>query len=119
MLPETLKKIVDGTPGAQGVIIMGFDGIAIEQYKTRSAQDVDLETIVTEFSFRFDELRKAAESLDLGGVTDITIKMDRGTLLFRSLNEEFFVVTLLDDAKGFGQGRWRLRAAQKPLLSDL
>ncbi|MCA9717574.1 MAG: roadblock/LC7 domain-containing protein [Myxococcales bacterium] len=119
MISETLKKIVEGTPGAQGAIIMGFDGIAIDSYKTRGAQDVDLDTIVTEFSFRFDELRKAADSLDLGGLSDVTVKTERATILLRVLSQEFFAVVLLGDAKGFGQGRWQLRSKQSQIMKDL
>ena len=114
---DTLKSIVDKIPGAQGAILMGFDGIAVEQYDGDGSSNI--EGIATEFSFRFIELVKAARSLDLGSPTDITIKAERGTLLVRCISDEFFAVVLLDENCNFGKGRWVLRSATPELLASL
>lgn len=116
-MKDTLKSIVDKIPGARGAILMGFDGIAVEQYDVDGG--VDLEGIATEFSFRFVELLKASKALDLGTLSDITIKAERGTLLVRCLSEEFFTIVLLADSKSFGKGRWVLRSAAPELLASL
>jgi predicted regulator of Ras-like GTPase activity (Roadblock/LC7/MglB family) len=116
-MKDTLKSIVEKIPGARGAILMGFDGIAVEQYDGDGG--VDLESIATEFSFRFVELLKAAKALDLGALTDITIKAERGTLLVRCLSEEFFTIVLLGDSTHFGKGRWVLRSAAPELLASL
>ena len=114
---DTLKSIVDKIPGAKGAILMGFDGIAVEQYDGGSGADI--EGIATEFSFRFVELLKATKALDLGALTDITIKAERGTLLVRCLSEEFFTIVLLEDSGSFGKGRWVLKSAAPDLLASL
>lgn len=114
---DTLKSIVEKIPGAKGAILMGFDGITVEQYEGDSG--VDIESIATEFSFRFVELLKAAKALDLGSLSDITIKAERGTLLARCLSDEFFTVVLLSDPASFGKGRWVLRSAAPELLASL
>jgi predicted regulator of Ras-like GTPase activity (Roadblock/LC7/MglB family) len=114
-----LQKIVEDTPGARAAILMGFDGIAIEQYVRPEDADSDIEALAMEFSFRFLDLRKAAESLDLGEVSDITIKAERGAILVRVLNPEFFVATLLSDAGHFGKGRWLLRSTAASIASQL
>jgi predicted regulator of Ras-like GTPase activity (Roadblock/LC7/MglB family) len=119
MLSDTLKKIVDGTPGAKGAILMGFDGIIIELYKAKGSEDLDLDTLMTEFSFRVDELRKAAESLELGVVSEISIKTADGALLFRTISEEFFSAVLLSDSAHCGQGRWRLRSTIGEITAEL
>ncbi|MEM6996777.1 MAG: roadblock/LC7 domain-containing protein [Myxococcota bacterium] len=119
MLPETLKKIVDETPGALGAILMGFDGIAVMQHLADDAQLEDIESTAMEFSFRFIELRKAAESLEMGEIADITIRAAERTLLCRVLNEEFFVALLLADAGHFGKGRWLLRSTAPALTAEL
>ena len=113
-----LQKIVEETPGARGAIIMGYDGIVIERYKARGSEDFDIDTVVTEFSFRFTELRKAAESLDLGTATDIVLKMERGTMLFRGLTEEYFIVMVLGHSGQMGRGRWKLRQAVPELRAE-
>ncbi|HEY8377825.1 MAG TPA: roadblock/LC7 domain-containing protein [Nannocystis sp.] len=114
---DTLKSIVDKIPGAKGAILMGFDGIAVEQYDVDAS--VDIERIATEFSFRFLELVKAAKALDLGPLTDITVKAEHGTLLVRCLSDDFFTVVFLGDSANFGKGRWVLRSAAPELLASL
>ena len=98
---------------------MGFDGIAVMQHVAEGHEDRDLESVAMEMSFRFMELRNAAKALDMGKVSDITIKMDGGTVLCRVLSDEYFVCTLLDDPGHFGKGRWALRSASPRLIEDL
>jgi predicted regulator of Ras-like GTPase activity (Roadblock/LC7/MglB family) len=119
MLADALNKIVENTPGAAGAILMGFDGIAVMQHMNEAFAERDLESIAMEMSFRFMELRKAAEALDLGPISDITVKADGGTILCRVLSDEYFVCALLDDPAHFGKGRWILRSTAASLNEDL
>ncbi len=119
MLVDTLRKIVEDTPGATGAILMGFDGIAVMQHLAKGHERSDIESMAMEFSFRFIELRKAAQSLDMGEISDITIRAQGGTVLCRVLNEEYFVAAVLHDSAHFGKGRWMLRSAAPELLSEL
>lgn len=119
MISDHLKKIVEQTPGAVGAILMGFDGIAVMQHIAEGHEDRDVESVAMEMSFRFMELRNAATALDMGGVSDITVKMDGGTILCRVLSNEYFVCTLLDDPGHFGKGRWALRSTASAIIDDL
>lgn len=119
MLFDTLKSIVDETPGATGAILMGFDGIAVMQALAKGSEKVDIESTAMEFSFRFIELRKAARSLDMGDISDITIKAAGGTVLCRVLSEEYFVAVVMHDAAYFGKGRWMLRSKAAELVAEL
>jgi len=119
MLSDTLRKIVDKTPGAAGAILMGFDGIAVMQYLAEGCEDVDLESAAMEFSFRFIELRKAAAALNMGDVSDITIKASRQSVLCRVISDEYFVAVLLTDIGNMGKGRWTLRMSAEDLMSEL
>src|SRR5690606_17059467 len=103
--------------GAKGAILMGFDGIAVEQYDGDAS--VDIQRIATEFSFRFLELPKAAKALDLGSLTDITVKAEHGTLLVRCLPDDGLTLGRLGDAAHFGRGRWVLRSAAPELVASL
>ncbi len=117
-MDEILRNIVDKTPSAQGAILMGFDGIAVEQW-VREGLDLDIESMAMEFSFRFLELRDAAASLEMGQISDITLKAEFGTILVRVLSSEFFVAVLLESAGHMGKGRWVLRSQSKALAADL
>jgi predicted regulator of Ras-like GTPase activity (Roadblock/LC7/MglB family) len=119
-MDEILQKIVEGTPGAKGAILMGFDGITVEQWvKPEFQKDLDIESMAMEFSFRFLELRDAANSLEMGMISDITIKAEYGTVLVRVLSQEFFVTVLLENAAHMGKGRWLLRSQANALSADL
>ena len=115
---ESLTKIVENTPGAKAAILMGFDGITVEQYLAEDA-DTDIESLAMEFSFRFIELRNAAESLEMGEVSDIAVKAEFGTVLARVLTDEYFVAVLLESAGHFGKGRWMLRSMAGSLAAEL
>jgi predicted regulator of Ras-like GTPase activity (Roadblock/LC7/MglB family) len=117
-LTETLQKIVHNTPGATGAILMGFDGIAVMQYMADDS-DIDVESAGMEFSFRFIELRRAAQSLNMGEVSDITVKTDRQAILCRVLSEEYFVAVLMRDSAHMGKGRWVLRTSASELMGQL
>lgn len=119
MLFDTLRTIVEQTPGATGAILMGFDGIAVMQALAKGREKTDIESLAMEFSFRFIELRKAAHALDMGDVSDITIKAAGGTVLCRVLNEEYFVAVVMHDAAQFGKGRWMLRTKADELAAEL
>jgi predicted regulator of Ras-like GTPase activity (Roadblock/LC7/MglB family) len=114
MIGETLKSIVDKIPGAKAAALMGLDGYAVEKY-IGGTELGDIETVATEFI----EMLKAARALDLGAVSDITVKAERGTLLARFLSEGYFSIVLMTDNANFGKGRWVLRAASKELLENL
>jgi len=119
MLNESLEKIVQNTPGAAGAILMGFDGIAVMQYVAPEHAEIDIESTAMEFSFRYVELRQAAESLDMGEVTDITIKADNRSVCCRVLSDEYFVAIVLADSSHIGKGRWMLRSTSGELQSEL
>jgi predicted regulator of Ras-like GTPase activity (Roadblock/LC7/MglB family) len=119
MLGDKLKKIVDSTPGAVGAILMGFDGIAVMQHLVDGARELDLESTAMEFSFRFMELRRAAQSLEMGEVQDITVRGDHQTIVCRVLSDEYFVAIVMTEPAYLGKGRYLLRAAAPALLEEL
>ena len=99
---------------------MGFDGISVAQWvKPEFEAETDIESIAMEFSFRFLELRDAATSLEMGIVTDITLKAEFGSVLVRVLSQEYFVTVLLTDAGHMGKGRWLLRSQAKALRTEM
>jgi predicted regulator of Ras-like GTPase activity (Roadblock/LC7/MglB family) len=117
---EILQKIVENAPGSKGAILMGFDGIAVEQYVRPEFTDaMDIESMAMEFSFRFLELRDAASSLEMGAITDITLKAEYGTVVVRVLSSEYFVAVVLAEPTNMGKSRWLLRSNAQALAADL
>ncbi|TPV93310.1 MAG: hypothetical protein B7733_21130 [Myxococcales bacterium FL481] len=116
---ELLQKIVESTPGAKAAILMGFDGISVAQFVAPQDDELDVESMATELSFRFMELRTAAASLEMGSLSDIAIQAEYGTVLVRVLSEEYFVAVLLERTGHFGKGRWVLRSTARALAAQL
>jgi predicted regulator of Ras-like GTPase activity (Roadblock/LC7/MglB family) len=118
MFKEPLQKIVDNVEGGIAGLVMGFDGIAVESY-TREGHKMDINTVGMEFSFILSQLRKAADILDVGGVTEISIKAEKLTIVVRVLNSDYFLALALGPEGNFGKGRYLMRVVAPRLQAEL
>jgi predicted regulator of Ras-like GTPase activity (Roadblock/LC7/MglB family) len=107
MFNEILQRIVDGTSGALGAILMGYDGIAIDQY-FRDSEDLDLSLVAVEYSNVLKEIRRTAEILDTGAMEEVSVKTERLMVIIRTLNDEYFIALTLKCDGNFGKGRYLL-----------
>lgn len=118
MFSDILQRIVDGTAGGIGAVLMGYDGIAIEQFFAPD-QEIDLQMVVVEYSNVLKEIRKTADILSLGDMEEICIRTDRFILVIRMLNEEYFVALIIGCDGNFGKGRYLLSREGANLLEAL
>ena len=72
MFREALQQVVDGTEGAIAAILMGYDGIPVEQYLAGDTS-LNVESIGMEFSVVLSQIRKASEMLEAGAAREVTI----------------------------------------------
>lgn len=120
MFREVLREVVERTEGGVAGLLMGFDGIAVEQYvKEATTEAVDIETVGMEFSVILKDVRRAAELLEAGSAQEISIQAERMTTVMRVLNDEYFVAVTLEPHGNFGKARFLLRTASSKLLSEL
>jgi len=117
MIADTLQKIVENSPGAQGAILVDADGIVIDQFAGEST--IDLESMAQELSARLLALRQMAESLEMGDLREFVLKADNATLAVYFLNNNMFAVLVLGAVANLGKGRWKLRSAAVSLNSEL
>lgn len=118
MFKEPLQKIVDNVEGGIAGLVMGFDGISVESY-TRNGDKMDINTVGMEFSFILTQVRKAAEILDVGGMTEISIKAEKLTIVIRVLNSDYFLALALGPDGNFGKGRYLMRVVAPRLQAEL
>lgn len=118
MFRDQLQDLVNNTPGALAGVLMGFDGIGVEQYVS-SKESMDVTTVTMEFSFLFSQIRKMAGDLRLGDLQDIQITTDRYQLLLRCLSKDYFVALLLEANALAGKGRYRLRLQGAKIQEEL
>jgi predicted regulator of Ras-like GTPase activity (Roadblock/LC7/MglB family) len=118
LFAETLKKIVDNVDGGIAAVIMGLDGIPVETY-VRQADRVDVTTVAMEFSFILTQVRKAGESLAVGGLEEMAVKAQRLMLVCRMVSPQYFVAVVLAPEGNFGKARYLCRLATPTLVAQL
>lgn len=119
MFREVLQEVVERTEGGVAGLLMGFDGIPVDQYVREDAAGMDVETIGMEYSVILKDIRKAAELLEAGGAREVSIQAEKLTTVIRLLNEEYFVAVTLTPDGNYGKARFLLRTAGSKLLSEL
>ena len=118
MFAETLKKIVDNVDGGVAAVIMGLDGIPVETY-VRQVDKVDVNTVAMEFSFILGQVRKAADSLQVGNLEELSVKAQRLVLVCRMISPQYFVAIAISAEGNFGKARFLARMATPSLVAQL
>jgi predicted regulator of Ras-like GTPase activity (Roadblock/LC7/MglB family) len=118
MFKDLLRDTVERTDGAIGGLIMGFDGITLEQY-VRLGKALDIETLGMEWSVVLGQISTAAEQLDAGEAQEVSIRAAKLTTVIRLLNKEYFIALALAPNANTGKGRYLLRTAAPKLLEEL
>jgi predicted regulator of Ras-like GTPase activity (Roadblock/LC7/MglB family) len=114
-----LREIVDGCSGGIGAVLMGVDGIPIEQVTASAATARELAdeiaTAGTEFGRILDEIRKASDAVGGGALHEATIVLSGMTLVLRSIDEDTFLALALAPDGNLGKARYLMRR-QLPAL---
>jgi len=118
LFAEALKKVIDNVEGGIGGVIMGLDGIPVETY-TRQPDRLDITTVGMEFSFILAQVRKAAESLQVGSCEEMAVKAERLFLVVRMLDARYFIAVALTPDGNFGKARYLMRLAAPRLTEQL
>ena len=117
MFGTKLGETVKGVGGGKAAILMGFDGIPVDQFAGDSEQDI--ETIGMEFSVLLKEVRKAAELLDAGLAEELTVRAEKLTTVLRIVNEEYFVALAIAPDGNLGKARYLLRMIAPEFAREL
>jgi predicted regulator of Ras-like GTPase activity (Roadblock/LC7/MglB family) len=107
MFKETLEKVVTSCSGGVGAVLMGFDGIAIDQFVS-DENTLDLNQVAIEFANVTKEIRRAAEVLKIGLLQEVSIKTDRYYVIIHALTDDYFIALTLTRDGNYGQGRYLL-----------
>lgn len=118
MFAEILRKVVDNVDGAIAAVIMGLDGIPVDSY-VRQANAVDVTTVGMEFSFILTQVRKAGDSLQVGGLEEMSVKAQRLHLVCRMVTPQYFIAVALTPEANAGKVRYLTRLAQPALVAAL
>lgn len=115
---DILKTSVHAVDGGLASVVMGFDGIAVEQY-VNDGSGVDVQTLGVEYSSALTEVRRTADALASGNVQEVAVTTERALVLLRPVNPDYFVALVLKHDGNFGKGRYILRRAARALADEM
>ncbi|AJE02907.1 roadblock/LC7 domain-containing protein [Geobacter pickeringii] len=107
---EALKGIVESVEGGLGAVIMGYDGIAIEQYH-RDDTGMDLNLMAVEYATVIKEVKRTVEVLDTGEMEEVSVNTGQTRIIVRAINDDLFLLLTLHHDGNYGKGRYLLRRA--------
>lgn len=113
---EILKDLVNGTEGALGAIIVGTDGIPVDEFTVSS--EMDLQSMTVEYASLLKEIEKGSRAAQLGSTKEVSVIADRAMIMLRRLNEDYFLVLVIKADGNFGKGRFLLRMSVPKLLKE-
>jgi len=118
MFKQVLKEVVDGTEGGVAGLLMGYDGIEVDQY-VRGDSPIDIQTVGMEYSVILSGVRQAAEMLEVGAALEVSIKAEQLTTVVRYLTDEYFIAMTLVPGANVGKARYMLRTRGTRLVAEL
>ena len=117
-MKEILKSSVTAVEGGLASVVMGFDGVPVEQF-VQDGAPVDIETLGVEYSNALTEVRRTADALASGAVQEVAVVTDAALVLMRPVNPEYFVALVLSADGNIGKGRFVLKRAARALASEM
>lgn len=113
---DILKELVNGTEGALGALIIGTDGIPVEEFSVGG--DIDLQSMTVEYTTLLKEIEKGSRAARLGSTNEVTVIAEKAMIMLRRLNDDYFLVLIIKPDGNFGKGRFLLRMSAPRLLKE-
>ena len=115
---EMLKTLVKECSGALGGVIMGYDGIAIEEYLADTS-GLDVQTLAIEYASVLKEIKRTVGVLKTGELEEVSIISELCSVIVRGVSDDFFVALVLAANGNFGKGRYLLKREAPKLREAL
>ncbi len=113
---DILKEVVQGTEGAMGALVVGVDGISVEEFTLD--KEIDLQSMTVEYATLLKEIEQGSQASQLGSTREVTVIADKAMIMLRRLNDEYFMVLIIKPDGNFGKGRFLLRMSVPKLLKE-
>lgn len=117
---EHLQEIVQGVEGAIACSLMGVDGIEVDTVTAGSGGgDVDVKSLLIEYSGVLRSARDAAELHSAGGIAEFSVNTDKLITVARLVSPEYFMVVALKPEGNYGKARYLLRISAPKVKAEL
>jgi predicted regulator of Ras-like GTPase activity (Roadblock/LC7/MglB family) len=115
---DHLEDVCRGVDGAVACSLMGVDGIEVDTHLA-SDSDLDLKSLLVEYSEIFRSARLAAVAHQAGGVVELSINSDKLVTVARLVSPDYFMVVALTPEGNYGKARYLLRIAAPRVRAEL
>ena len=105
---DILKQIVDSFEGCIGGIVIGIDGIAVEQYMKEN-ENIDFQNVGAEYMNLMKTVTDTSSTLGFEEPEQLIVEYRETTLIVRSINKDYFVILAAKNNGNVGKGRFLLR----------
>jgi predicted regulator of Ras-like GTPase activity (Roadblock/LC7/MglB family) len=119
MLREILHKALSNTENCLGVLIMGTDGIAVEEIWKDDAKPINADIIFAEYTALLRSAVRVGDGLLFDRVRELTISGDESVFIMRLVSPDYYLAMALRTDGNFGRGRYELRCAEMLLAKEL
>jgi predicted regulator of Ras-like GTPase activity (Roadblock/LC7/MglB family) len=116
---ERLQLIVTSVDGAVAATIMGIDGIPVQVYEVEGRDDVDISSLLIEYTALIPQVQRSAQMFAAGGLEELSIKSEKLVTIIRPVNAEYILALALRTNANMGKGRYLLRVHAPKLVEEL
>jgi len=113
---EVLKEAVEKVDGATSAMIIGSDGMLVEEYSKERL--ISLDELGAEASQMIKDIRVAAENLRLGEAKEFSIISDLCGIIMRKINSDYYIALVIYPEGNYGKGRFVLKSLAPKLQSE-
>jgi predicted regulator of Ras-like GTPase activity (Roadblock/LC7/MglB family) len=113
---DTLKEAVNRVDGAVSAMIIGIDGMPVEEYTVKKF--LNLEDVSAESAQMMKDISAAAENLGLGEAKEFSIVSDLCGIIMRKINPDYYFALIILPDGNYGKGRFILRSLLPALQEE-
>jgi predicted regulator of Ras-like GTPase activity (Roadblock/LC7/MglB family) len=108
--------MVNRVDGAVSAMIIGTDGIPVDEYALEKI--IDLNALGAETSQMMKDIKFAAENLGLGEAKEFSVVSDLCGIIMRKINDDYFLAMVIKPEGNYGKGRYVLRSTISQIESE-
>jgi len=116
MFLETLKEIANRLGDIHCVLLMGMDGLPVEQ--VIHDESFNTEALTAEFTTVVKVTNASIREVEAGAVEEILILSEKMILLTKTITSDYFLLLILPADGNLGRARFELKKAKYMLEKE-
>ena len=113
-----MSEVLERTEGCLGVLIMGFDGITVEEV-WKAAKSATNNVALAEYTSLLRNAQRINSELGLAELQEMTFSGADEIFVLRVVNNDYFLAMILAADGNFGRGRYELHRIELLLSKEL